>query len=167
MRLLTIASLGVAFAALTAGAALAQVQYPPSSSDSYQSYRTPDYPASGYDSYGPGYSGQYAPPANNGHYQNPPVNSGYYNNGYSQNPPAYNRQSYQNYQNAMSAYDAARNTAARQGEDYDQNSADYMANQRAYRRQLREYNRAREAYDDEYGPGAYEAYYGPPLPPPY
>ena len=133
MKPLTIAALGVAFAALAAGASVAQVQYPssPYGSDTYQG----QYPAYG-------------------DYQN-------------QDAPAYNAQSYQNYQNAMSAYDNARDTAARQRNDYDQSSTDYQANQRSYRRQLREYNRARMSYDDEYGPGAYEEYYAAPVPPPY
>jgi hypothetical protein len=75
-----------------------------------------------------------------------------------------NAQSYQDYQNALSAYDAARNTAARQRDAYDRDSADYRANRTAYERHLREYYQARDAYDLEYGAGAYAAYYGPPPP---
>jgi hypothetical protein len=81
-----------------------------------------------------------------------------------QSPSTNNVQSYQDYRNALSAYDAARNTAARQRDVYNQDSADYRANRRAYARRLREYYHARDAYDAEYGPGAYEIYYGPPPP---
>lgn len=82
-----------------------------------------------------------------------------------QGPAANNVQSYQDYRNALSAYDAARNTAALQRDTYNQDSADYRANRRAYEHHLRQYYRARDAYDAEYGPGAYEVYYGPPPPP--
>jgi hypothetical protein len=81
-----------------------------------------------------------------------------------QSPANNNVQSYRDYRNALSAYDAARNTAARQRDVYNQDSADYRANRRAYERRLREYYHARDAYDAEYGPGAYEIYYGPPPP---
>lgn len=87
---------------------------------------------------------------------------------YQQYPPApyqaptNNVQSYRDYQNALSAYDAARNTAARQRDVYNRDSADYRSNRRAYERRLREYYEARDAYDADYGPGAYEVYYGPP-----
>jgi hypothetical protein len=79
-------------------------------------------------------------------------------------PPTYNSNAYQDYQNSMSAYDAARNTAARQNDAYRRNSADYQANRAAYERRLHEYYRARARYDAEYGLGAYERYYGPPPP---
>jgi hypothetical protein len=101
-----------------------------------------------------------------GYPANPPQDAPSYGDQYQAAPPAYNsnRQSYQDYQNSLSAYDAAQNTAARQRDAYDRNSADYRANQASYQRRLRAYYRARDAYDSEYGPGAYEAYYGPPAP---
>jgi hypothetical protein len=122
----------------------------------------PSYPTSGYDYYGPGnpqdqypqdqyqqpYSGQYNTYPNTDAYQN------------------YN-QSYQDYNQAMSAYNAARDSAAQQRYDYENNEAQYRENQRVYRRRLHEYDEARDAYDAEYGPGAYERYYGPPPLPPY
>jgi hypothetical protein len=82
-------------------------------------------------------------------------------------PATNNAQSYRDYRRALSAYDAARNTAARQRDAYDRDSADYRANRRAYERRLREYYRARDAYDADFGPGAYEIYYGPPPAPPW
>jgi hypothetical protein len=77
-----------------------------------------------------------------------------------------NVQSYQAYQGAMSAYDAARDAAARDDEDFQARTVQYQADQRAYHHQLRAYERARSDYDAQYGPGAYEAYYSPPAPPP-
>jgi hypothetical protein len=81
-------------------------------------------------------------------------------------PPTYNSnvQSNQDYQSALSAYDAAQNAAAQQRDVYNRDSADYRASQADYQRRLRAYYRARDAYDAEFGPGAYEAYYGPPAP---
>ncbi|HEY2481342.1 MAG TPA: hypothetical protein VGI30_03975 [Caulobacteraceae bacterium] len=84
-----------------------------------------------------------------------------------QAPATNNVQSYRDYRSALSAYDAARNTAARQRDVYNQDSADYRANRRAYDRRVRQYDRARDAYDAEFGPGAYEVYYGPPPLPPW
>jgi hypothetical protein len=114
---------------------------------------------------------QYAPdPYDSPAYAAPPAYNSYAQSsqGYQyQSPaPAYNSnaQSYRDYQNALSAYDAARDTAARQRDAYSRDSADYRANRRAYERRLRAYYRARDAYDWEYGRGAYEAYYGPPPP---
>ncbi len=135
MKPVTIAGVAVLLAGLSGTAALAQY-----ASDPYDS------PA-------------YAPPPNQ--YQSP--SQGYQ---YQAAPPAYNSnaQSYQDYQNSLSAYDAARNTAARQNDAYGRDSADYRANRAAYQRHLREYFRARDAYDAEYGLGAYERYYGPPPP---
>ncbi len=135
MKPVTIAGVAVLLAGLSGTAALAQY-----ASDPYDS------PA-------------YAAPPNQ--HQNP--SQGYQ---YQSSPPAYNSnaQSYQDYQSALSAYDAARNTAARQNDAYSRDSADYRANRAAYARHLREYYRARDAYDAEYGLGAYEAYYGPPPP---
>jgi hypothetical protein len=77
-----------------------------------------------------------------------------------------NVQSYQDYQTAMSAYDAARDVAARENDDFQARSLQYQADQRAYHHQLRAYERARDDYDAEYGAGAYEAFYAPPAPPP-
>jgi hypothetical protein len=141
MKVLTTAGLA-AFAALVAWPALAQYAPDPYDSSAY-----------GADAYqaNPQYQ-QYQ------QYQQYPQ---YQPNQYS-SPPTNNVQSYRDYRNALSAYDSARNTAARQSENYNQDSADYRANRRAYERHLREYYRAREAYDAEYGPGAYEVYYGPP-----
>jgi len=132
MRILTTAGLA-AFAALVAWPALAQ--YAPDPYDSSNS---------GADTYraAPQYQ-QYQPAP----YQAPTTN---------------NVQSYREYQNALSAYDAARNTAAQQRDVYNHDSADYRANRRAYERRLREYYQARDAYDADYGAGAYEIYYGPP-----
>lgn len=77
-----------------------------------------------------------------------------------------NVQSYQNYQNAMSAYDSARNASAQENDDFQARSLQYQADQRAYHHQVRAYERARDDYDAEYGAGAYEAFYQPPVPPP-
>jgi hypothetical protein len=77
-----------------------------------------------------------------------------------------NVQSYQNYQNAMSAYDSARDASARENDDFQARNLQYQADQRAYHHQLRAYERARDDYDAEYGAGAYEAFYQPPVPPP-
>ena len=115
---------------------------------------------------------------------NPPSSYGYYGQGQPdyQNQPQYPQaqypndnaqayqnysQSYQNYNNAMSAYDAAQDSAAQQRSDYDNNVANYHERERAYRRRLHEYNEARAVYDEEYGPGAYARYYGPPPVAPY
>ncbi|HEY7900711.1 MAG TPA: hypothetical protein VIC25_05955 [Caulobacteraceae bacterium] len=76
-----------------------------------------------------------------------------------------NAQAQRDYQSALNAYDAARDTAARDHDRYDSQRNDYDWRMRDYRRDLRRYNEARDAYDEEYGPGAYEAYNAPPLPP--
>ena len=109
------------------------------------------------------YAPQYAPSTNYPSYQG--------DQGYDQAPPPdqgynQNQQSYQDYQTALSTYNEQRDAAAREGQVYDQKRADYEANRRAYRHQLREYYEARDAYNAQYGPGAYEAYYGP-APAPY
>jgi hypothetical protein len=135
MKPLVIAGVALVLAGLSGTAALAQYASDPYDSPAYAA--PPDSNTQSYQSY------QYQSPA-----------------------PAYNSnaRSYQDYQNALSAYDAARNTAARQRDAYNRDSADYRANRTAYERRLREYYQARDAYDAEYGAGAYAAYYGPPSP---
>ena len=104
-----------------------------------------------------------------GYPANPPQYAPYNNDQYQAPQPHYgsNTQSYQDYQNSLSAYDAARDAAAQQSQTYNQDRADYQASRRAYRHRLSEYYRARAEYDAEYGAGAYEAYYGPPPRSPY
>jgi hypothetical protein len=134
MKPVIIAGVAVLLAGLSATAALAQYASDP--------YDSPAYAAPAY---------QYQSPSQGYQYQSPPA----YNS---------NAQSYRDYRSALSAYDAARNTAARQNDAYGRDSANYRANRAAYERHLHEYYRARDAYNAEYGLGAYERYYGPPPP---
>jgi hypothetical protein len=89
-------------------------------------------------------------------------------------PPSANPnvQSYQDYQAQRNAYDNQVDATAQQHEAYgqqreayDQNTADYQAQRRAYKHRLRAYERARADYDAQYGPGAYERSYPPPMDP--
>lgn len=82
---------------------------------------------------------------------------------YGPNP---NVQAYDSYQRSRNAYDRARDQSARQHDAYDRQAADYRERQRAYQMDMNRYERARVAYDREYGPGAYEAYYARQYPPP-
>jgi hypothetical protein len=62
-------------------------------------------------------------------------------------------QSVQQYQYQRDAYDNQR-------QDYDQRAQTYDAQRDVYRHQRRDYARAKAEYDAEYGPGAYDRYYG-------